>query len=153
MKRAQFTDWYGIIVGHFAGINSHDFTTFTYDCTCTKSGLASYVDPDDFGVVHLCPAFWGASTTGTDSPAGALVQQVRAAWDWDDGSEACALSRLGAGCLTGAGLMLQTTISNFDGGCRDFVTGQDAAKSLAQSSPDQAVFNADNHQYFAEDSQ
>lgn len=161
---SRYTTWfwaatderYGIVVGHFASINSHDFTTFTYDCTCTKMVLASYVDPDDFVVIHLCPAFWARRRrgwTGMDSQAWALVQQVRAAWVWDVGSEAWAVSRLSAGCLTGAGLVIQAAIFNFDGGCRDFVTGQDAAKSLSQSSPDQAVFNADNHQYLAEDNQ
>lgn len=42
--------------------------------------------------------------------------------------------------------------SHFDanGGTQDFVYGQTDAKSLAQSDPDDAVFNADNHEYFAE---
>ncbi|CAE6423933.1 unnamed protein product [Rhizoctonia solani] len=37
-----------------------------------------------------------------------------------------------------------------NGGTDDHVYGQSGAKSLAKSSPDQAIDNADNHEYFAE---
>ncbi|KAG8882653.1 hypothetical protein FRB99_004647, partial [Tulasnella sp. 403] len=37
-----------------------------------------------------------------------------------------------------------------NGGTDDYVYGQAGAKSLAQSNPDQAIFNADSHEYFAE---
>ncbi|KAF9486346.1 deuterolysin M35 metalloprotease [Pholiota conissans] len=37
-----------------------------------------------------------------------------------------------------------------NGGTDDYVYGQSAAKSLASSNPSEAVFNADNHEYFAE---
>jgi len=37
-----------------------------------------------------------------------------------------------------------------NGGTDDYVYGQSAAKSLAISNPNNAVFNADNHEYFAE---
>ena len=37
-----------------------------------------------------------------------------------------------------------------NGGTSDYVYGQSGAKSLALSNPDQAVFNADSHEYFAE---
>jgi hypothetical protein len=37
-----------------------------------------------------------------------------------------------------------------NGGTQDYVYGQSSAKSLASSNPDEAVFNADNHEYFAE---
>ncbi|KAH9944017.1 peptidyl-Lys metalloendopeptidase [Epithele typhae] len=37
-----------------------------------------------------------------------------------------------------------------NGGTDDYVYGQSSAKSLASSNPDHAVFNADNHEYFAE---
>ncbi|KAM5544053.1 hypothetical protein V8D89_002239 [Ganoderma adspersum] len=136
---ARYTTWfgaptderYGVVVGHFASINSHDFTTFTYDCTCTKSGLASYVDPDDFGV----PSLLGRVHDG-DGLAGGGARPAASGHKE---------------CLTRA-MLSPAVIFNFDGACRDFVTGQNAAKSLAQSDPDQAVFNADNHQYFADDS-
>jgi peptidyl-Lys metalloendopeptidase len=43
-------------------------------------------------------------------------------------------------------------MSHFDvvAGTDDFAYGQTAAKSLATSNPDDAVRNADNHEYFAE---
>ena len=30
--------------------------------------------PYRYGLIHLCPPFWDAPTTGTDSKAGALIQ-------------------------------------------------------------------------------
>ncbi|CAE6511810.1 unnamed protein product [Rhizoctonia solani] len=42
--------------------------------------------------------------------------------------------------------------SHFDasGGTRDYAYGQHGCRSLAKSNPDMAVMNADNHEYFAE---
>ncbi|KAG8684904.1 hypothetical protein FRC09_015075, partial [Ceratobasidium sp. 395] len=37
-----------------------------------------------------------------------------------------------------------------NGGVSDHVYGQDGAKALAKSDPNQAVDNADSHEYFAE---
>ncbi|TFK72457.1 zincin [Pluteus cervinus] len=39
-----------------------------------------------------------------------------------------------------------------NGGCDDYTYGQTAARSLASRNPVQAIYNADNHQYFAENS-
>ena len=66
---------------HYSNINSHDYTTFTYDCTCTDSGTYAYVYPDDFGHIYLCGAFWDAPNTGTDSRAGTLIHEVRLTLD------------------------------------------------------------------------
>lgn len=122
----RYTTWFGTytssrhstVVSHYQKISSHDFGSYTFDCTCTDSGTYAYVYPDTFGVVYLCGAFWSAPNTGTDSRAGTLVHES----------------------------------SHFttNGGTDDYVYGQSAAKSLASSNPDQAVFNADNHEYFAE---
>ncbi|KAI1786570.1 metalloprotease, partial [Ganoderma leucocontextum] len=122
----RYTTWFGTYTSsrhstaqsHFTNINSHDYTTFTYDCTCTDSDTYAYVYPDDFGVIYLWGAFWDAPNTGTDSRAGTLIHEA----------------------------------SHFtvNGGTQDYVYGQTAAKSLAQSTPSEAVFNADNHEYFAE---
>ncbi|KAM5544052.1 hypothetical protein V8D89_002238 [Ganoderma adspersum] len=127
---SRYTTWFGAVNksrlatvhSHFASINSHQYTSFTYDCTCTNASLISYVVPDVFGVIHLCAAFWDASATGSDSQAGTLVQQA--------------------------------SIFDVNGGSRNFVSGGASdARSLAQSDPDVAIFNANNHQYFAEDGQ
>ncbi|KAI1783137.1 hypothetical protein LXA43DRAFT_1067911 [Ganoderma leucocontextum] len=37
-----------------------------------------------------------------------------------------------------------------NGGTKGFAYGQRPANQLAQSEPDKAIFNADNHEYFAE---
>lgn len=37
-----------------------------------------------------------------------------------------------------------------NGGTEDFVYGQGRAKNLARTNPTQAIMNADNHEYFAE---
>ena len=42
---------------------------------------------------------------------------------------------------------------NADGGCQNYVSDQDDARSLARSDPDQAVMNANSRQYFTEDDQ
>ena len=47
-------------------------------------------------------------------------------------------------------MMLQASHFTVNGGTQDYVYGQSGAKSLAQSNPSEAVFNADNHEYFAE---
>ncbi len=47
--------------------------------------------------------------------------------------------------------ILQAPHFTVNGGTQDYVYRQSKARSLAQSSPEQAIFNADNHEYFAED--
>lgn len=44
-------------------------------------------------------------------------------------------------------------VSHFDvvAATDDFVYGENLAKNLALTNPDQAINNADNHEYFAED--
>ena len=81
---SRYTTWFGAVNesraatvhSHFASMNSHQYASFTYDCTCTNASLISQVDADTFGVIHLCTGFWGLAATGSDSQAGALVQQV-----------------------------------------------------------------------------
>ena len=81
----RYTQWFGAFTAdryntvgsHFSNIASHDYTTFTYDCTCTDTGVYAFVDPNVFGVIHLCGAFWRAPGTGSDSQAGTLIHEVR----------------------------------------------------------------------------
>ena len=58
-------------------MSSHDYSSFTYDCTCTESDTYAYVYPDTFGYIYLCGAFWDAPNTGTDSRGGTLIHEVR----------------------------------------------------------------------------
>jgi peptidyl-Lys metalloendopeptidase len=98
----RFTTWFGsltstrrdIVTSHFSNILYNDFSTYTYDCTCTEEYYA-YVYPDDFGHVYLCNLFWGAPTTGTDSKAGTLIHETShfiengGTLDYAYGQEAC----------------------------------------------------------------
>ncbi|KAI9062953.1 peptidyl-Lys metalloendopeptidase [Trametes sanguinea] len=122
----RYTTWFGsytssrhsTVLSHYTNMNGNDYSSFTYDCTCTESDTYAYVYPDDFGYIYLCGAFWQAPTTGTDSKGGTLVHES----------------------------------SHFtrNAGTQDYVYGQSAAKSLAKSNPSEAIMNADNHEYFAE---
>ncbi|EPQ60339.1 peptidyl-Lys metalloendopeptidase [Gloeophyllum trabeum ATCC 11539] len=79
----RYTTWFGTYTSsrhstvqtHFNNLNGNDYSSFTYDCTCTDSGTYAYVYPDDFGYITLCGAFWDAPVTGTDSKGGTLVHE------------------------------------------------------------------------------
>ena len=45
---------------------------------------------------------------------------------------------------------MQSSHFTQNAGTEDYVYGQTSAKSLAKSNPSEAIFNADNHEYFAE---
>ncbi|KAG6894865.1 hypothetical protein C0992_004261 [Termitomyces sp. T32_za158] len=47
-------------------------------------------------------------------------------------------------------LVHESSHFTLNGGTDDYVYGQSGAQSLAISNPNQAIFNADNHEYFAE---
>ncbi|PIL25448.1 hypothetical protein GSI_13338 [Ganoderma sinense ZZ0214-1] len=124
----RYKTWFGtytraghaLVREHFAHIAAHNYTRFTYDCTCTDPGVYAMVDPGELDTVYLCGAFWDAPRTGTDSQAGTLIHEA----------------------------------SHFtaNGGTDDYVYGQHGAGDLAASDPDEAVMNADSHEYFAENS-
>ncbi|KAF8740052.1 hypothetical protein AX14_008960 [Amanita brunnescens Koide BX004] len=77
----RYATWFGdftderrdAVISHFAHIHGNDFSSFTYDCTCSDPGVFAYVKPEEFGDIHLCDAFWQAPTSGTDSKAGTLI--------------------------------------------------------------------------------
>ncbi|KAI0673560.1 peptidyl-Lys metalloendopeptidase [Trametes maxima] len=79
----RYTTWFGAytssrhstVQSHFSNIHSNDFTSFTFDCTCTDDGVYAFVDPSDFGYITFCGAFWDAPTTGTDSKAGTIIHE------------------------------------------------------------------------------
>ncbi|KAL1697381.1 hypothetical protein GGG16DRAFT_41433 [Schizophyllum commune] len=122
----RYTTWFGTysvsrhstVLSHFQHLHEGDYSSFTYDCTCTEADTYAFVYADDYGTIHLCPVFWQISTTGTDSQGGTLIHE--------------------------------STHFTKNGGTDDIVYGQSSAKSLAKSSPSQAVQNADSHEYFAE---
>jgi peptidyl-Lys metalloendopeptidase len=122
----RYTTWFGTytssrhstVQSHYQKISAQSWSSFTYDCSCTDSGVYAYVYPDSYGEIYLCPVFWQVANTGTDSKAGTLVHE--------------------------------SSHFTVNGGTDDHVYGQSGAKQLASSNPDQAVDNADNHEYFAE---
>jgi len=98
----RYTTWFGnltstrraTIISHFTELDNDDFSSFTYDCTCTEEYYA-YVYAEDLGHIYLCNLFWSAPTTGTDSKAGTLIHesshfiQHGATLDHVYGQEAC----------------------------------------------------------------
>jgi len=79
----RFTTWFGLylptnhdlVTEHFTAISGGQFSTFTFDCSCTKANTFAFVNPDNYGYINLCPAFWDAPVTGTDSKGGTLVHE------------------------------------------------------------------------------
>ncbi|KAF6745448.1 hypothetical protein DFP72DRAFT_1091542 [Ephemerocybe angulata] len=63
---------YNTVLSHFTAINSNVFSSFTYDCSCTRSGTYAYVYPAE---IYLCPVFWNVNVTGTDSRGGTLIHE------------------------------------------------------------------------------
>ncbi|WP_085314434.1 M35 family metallo-endopeptidase [Derxia lacustris] len=103
---------------HYAKmVNAFNGKPLVYDCSCTDNYYA-YVYPNQPYKVYVCPVFWDAPNTGTDSKAGTLIHEM----------------------------------SHFTviGATDDYVYGQSGAAALAISNPARARRNADNHEYFAE---
>lgn len=112
---------YSTVTNHFYKIYSAlNNQNITMDCYCegNLSNAYAYVYPNQPYHIHLCGAFWNASTTGSDSQAGTIIHE-----------------------------MSHFTVN---GGTEDVAYGQYNARYLATNSPDKAVKNADNHEYFAE---
>jgi peptidyl-Lys metalloendopeptidase len=90
----------------------------TYNCKgpkCKPSYYA-YVYAGGKLEVFLCPQFWNAPDTGTDTKHGTLIHEI----------------------------------SHEVAGTKDHAYGQTNCKNLASNSPDKAIENADNYEYFAE---
>ncbi|KAF5357494.1 hypothetical protein D9758_012510 [Tetrapyrgos nigripes] len=125
----RYETWFGeynktrhrTVTKHYANLVEQGYKNYTYDCgTCDDNGTFAYVytEPDAFGTIYLCGAFWRANATGTDSRGGTLVH------------ESTHFTKLA--------------------GTADHVYGQSGAKDLAKEDPDEAITNADTHEYFAE---
>ncbi|PFH48023.1 hypothetical protein AMATHDRAFT_197192 [Amanita thiersii Skay4041] len=122
----RYRTWFGAftqarhntVLDHFTKIYNSNFNTYTYDCSCARDNVYAYVYPDRFREMWLCPVFWRAPVTGTDSKGGTLVHE--------------------------------SSHYTANGGTKDYAYGQANAQALARNNPDQAVFNADSHEYLAE---
>ncbi|KAG9120747.1 hypothetical protein FRC07_003633 [Ceratobasidium sp. 392] len=68
-------DRYQTVASHFNKIGDQA-TSNEYDCsTCNMPNTFAYVYADRPGKIYLCPAFWSAKETGTDSKAGTIVHE------------------------------------------------------------------------------
>ncbi|TFK72455.1 zincin [Pluteus cervinus] len=133
----RFTTWFGAsedgyatVLDHFEKIREEDFTSFTYHCTelgCRGNAVYAYVKADEYGVVHLCRAFWRAPLTGTNSKGGTLVHEVSHFLD--------------VASTKDVPIGNSTTRAYY---------GHKLCKELALNMPEKAIINADNHEYFAE---
>ncbi|RXW21512.1 hypothetical protein EST38_g4321 [Candolleomyces aberdarensis] len=146
--RPRYTTWFGAytstrrntVLSHFNAINGNTFSSYTYDCTCTESGTYAYVYPDTYICFFLLVCLVCSHTYVILYRRFGRVYLCGAFWNAP---------------LTGTDSKAGTLIhesSHFtaNGGTDDHVYGQTGAKNLAISNPNNAVRNADNHEYFAE---
>jgi peptidyl-Lys metalloendopeptidase len=78
----RYRTWFGPVTheryqtvrNHYSQIG-HGADDITYHGDCDKAGVYAYVYPSHPKNMWLCPAFWTAPMTGTDSKAGTLVHE------------------------------------------------------------------------------
>ncbi|KAG9081839.1 hypothetical protein FRC07_014400, partial [Ceratobasidium sp. 392] len=128
----RYTTWFGTFTSsRFSTVKSHysligtDATSTNYDCTAckTESGI-------DYDSTY---AYVNPGSPGKIYLCGVFWSAPVTGTD----------SRAGT-------IVHENSHFTVNGGTDDHVYGQSGAKSLAQSNPDQAIDNADNHEYFAE---
>ncbi|CAF1373848.1 unnamed protein product [Didymodactylos carnosus] len=151
-KTERFTKWFGVAEGdserssavqeeHYSAITDHFINVKDvlhnkpqkYFCRivdvdhCT-SGTFAYVYPDMPYEYNLCSTFFEASVAGTDSQGDALIHE------------------------TTHFLVVAGTDDVADTGDNAATYGQEKCEKLAKKNPTLAVQNADNNEYFAENS-
>ena len=81
----RFTKWFGpgtrtswsAARGNFSNIRDAFVNKpVTMDCSCTEAGFYAYVYPSEPYKIYVCPVFWQAPATGTDSKAGTLIHEM-----------------------------------------------------------------------------
>ena len=126
---ARYTTWFGSYSStRYASVKSHfskistalNSSTITYDCYCAPANASAFA--------YVYP----------NQPY--IIHLCNAFW-----------SAATSGTDSKGGTIIHE-MSHFtvNGGTQDYAYGQTSAKSLARSNPAQAVQNADNHEYFAE---
>lgn len=126
---SRYTTWFGsytatrysTVRSHFSSINNAlQNLTTTYDCYCTPSAASAFA--------YVYP----------NQPY--IIHLCNAFW-----------SAANTGTDSRAGTIIHE-MSHFtvNGGTDDHAYGQTAAKNLARTNPKRAIDNADNHEYFAE---
>jgi len=83
--RPRYNTWFGTFSStnlnklktHYHNIDATFRTkTMSFDCGCSEAGVFAYVYPNQPYKIYLCPAFWSAPMTGTDSKGGTIVHET-----------------------------------------------------------------------------
>jgi len=84
-KGARYTTWFGVydatrystVKSHYNNIlSAYTNQAVSVNCACSDAGVYAYVYPTQPYKIWVCPAFWSAPATGTDSKAGTLVHEM-----------------------------------------------------------------------------
>lgn len=136
---ARYVRWFGTYNAARYNLVSRNFNNIyaaarnrvvNFNCACLdvppqiRNQVIAYVFPGRAYQINICPVYNFLSPTGTDSQAGTLVHE---------------LSHFSVVAATNANTALYPE-----------VYGTSAAFSLARTNPNHAVNNAENHEYFAE---
>jgi peptidyl-Lys metalloendopeptidase len=115
--RPRYTWWFGaftpargaLVTNHFSQLVNDPTSEITsYDCsTCTRAGVYAYVYPNQPLKIYLCPVFWSAPMTGTDSKAGTIVHEL-SHFDQNGGTRDHAYGHTNAHALAGSNPDLAT---------------------------------------------
>ncbi|KAI0697604.1 peptidyl-Lys metalloendopeptidase [Cytidiella melzeri] len=133
---ARFTTWFGTyttshhstILTHYKNLNGNTYSSYSFDCTCDDSDTYAYVYPDELRFLSPLDDIFG------------VVYLCGAFWDAPTtGTDS-----------KGGTLIHESSHFTANAGTEDYVYGQTAAKSLAKSDSAEAIENADNHEYYAE---
>ncbi|CAF3288981.1 unnamed protein product [Rotaria sp. Silwood2] len=72
-------DWmnWNTVMEHYQNLTDvFNSENMTFDCTCNVSNYYAYVYSNQPYNIYLCPVFWKARMTGTDSKAGTLIHET-----------------------------------------------------------------------------
>lgn len=81
----RYVEWFGsynasrwnTVQSNFTAIyNAVRNQTMEFDCGCNEPGVYAYVYTNAHYIINICPAYWGAPATGTDSKAGIVIHEV-----------------------------------------------------------------------------
>jgi hypothetical protein len=127
---AAYKEWFGThTTGRMATVKSTyskikkkmEDEEFEYDLTSCSKNIYAYTYANTTKI-WVCKKYWAAPATGTDSKAGTLLHEH---------------SHASAG---------REDVKDANG---NTVYGQTACRKLAKDNPDDAIKNADNHEYYA----
>jgi peptidyl-Lys metalloendopeptidase len=131
----RYSNWFGTYTSARYKTISNNFNRIhdvianrqiAFDCTCNISGIDpanvfAFIEiPFRYYQIHLCGQFWNTNMTGVDSKAGTIIHEI-----------------------SHFNIVANTTDNNS-------ALNPFGAQRLAQTIPNAAIVNANNHEYFAE---